>query len=68
MIYLYVWFDCVGWSYDEPTREDQLSIDSGNLLVVQVKADDDPVIYGGDTVTQCVTALTPEGEEYHYVR
>jgi hypothetical protein len=67
MLYLYIWFDSVGWSYDKPTKEDQLCIDSGDLFVIQVKSDDEPVIYGGETVPQCDLDETPDGEEYHYV-
>lgn len=66
MIYIYIWYDSVGYHHDPPTDEDIQTIESGDLLVLQVLGDP-PKVFQGDTVQRCLTDTTPDGAEYHYV-
>ena len=67
-MFIYIWFDAVGWSHDEPTAEDHHCIESGDLLVLRVEGTDVPtIVWGGQPVGECKTDDTPDGDRYHYV-
>jgi hypothetical protein len=67
-MFIYIWFEYVGWSHDPPTEEDHRTIEAGELLVVEIKGTDlPPTVWGGKPLEKCKTDTTPEGAEYHYV-
>lgn len=66
-MYIYLWVEACGWSYDEPTPEDRRSMEHGNLTVVQIRRGFIPFIVGSGEMVQCKIEHTPEGEPYHYV-
>lgn len=68
MIYIYIWYDCCGWSHDMPTEEDIQTIESGDLLVLEVVGGEIPRNFDTkDKLQKCLTDETPDGAEYHYV-
>lgn len=66
MIYVYIWFDCVGYSRDVPTEEDLQLVDSGDVLILEFVGDV-PKVFQGKEIQECQLDTTPDGTEYHYV-
>lgn len=68
-MYVFVWFDCVGYTFDTPTDEDLANVESGDLLILEIKGTDLPpgIVGGSETIQPCLVDRTPDGAEYHYV-
>ena len=68
-MYIYVWFDAVGWSDKPPTPEDELSIENGDLFVLEVRGDDVPprIVNSYEDLPRCDIIMTDDFHECHAI-
>jgi len=66
-MFIYIWFETVGWSLDEPTPEDEKLIENGELTVLLINTDVVPTTWCGNLIEECKVEETPDGDRYHYV-